>query len=84
VHVRHLKAKRKERDQRPARNDVRRGGTARQRPEGPADLEDLERAVIAEAEGKGRGLLDAGRGGVGVRVQHGGEVEEEQGEEAGE
>jgi hypothetical protein len=49
-----------------------------------ADLEDLESAVIAEAEGKGCGLLDAGRGGVGIRVQHGGEVEEEQGEEAGE
>jgi hypothetical protein len=37
-----------------------------------ADLEDLESAVIAEAEGKGCGLLDAGRGGVGIRVQHGG------------
>ena len=38
---------------------------------------------MAEAEGERRGRLDAGRGGVRVRVQHGGEAEEEQREQAG-
>lgn len=48
------------------------------------DLEDLEGAVMAEAEGEGRGPLEAGRGGGRVRVEVGGEADEEQGEEAGE
>ena len=39
---------------------------------------------MAEAEGEGRGRFDAGHGGVGVRVQHGGEAEQEQREETGE
>ena len=39
---------------------------------------------MAEAEGEGRGRLDAGHRGVGVRVQHGGEAEQQQREEAGE
>jgi hypothetical protein len=38
---------------------------------------------MAEAEGEWRGRLDAGHGGVGVRVQHGGEAEEEEREQAG-
>jgi hypothetical protein len=46
-----------------------------------AYLEDFERAVMAEAEGEGWELLDAGRGGVGVK--NSGEVEEELGDEAG-
>lgn len=36
---------------------------------------------MAEAEGQGRGPLDAGHGGAGV--QQGGEAEEDEGEEAG-
>lgn len=39
---------------------------------------------MAEAEGEGRGPLDAGDGGARVRVEQGGQAEEEEGEEAGE
>jgi hypothetical protein len=48
-----------------------------------AHLEDLEGAIVAEPEREGRGRLDAGHGGVGVRVQHGGEAEQQKREEAG-
>jgi hypothetical protein len=46
-----------------------------------AYLEDLERAVMAESEGEGWELLDAGQRGVGV--ENSGEMEEEQGDEEG-
>jgi hypothetical protein len=48
-----------------------------------AHLEDLEGAIVAEPEREGRGRLDAGHGGVGVRVQHGGEAEQQKRKEAG-
>jgi hypothetical protein len=51
------------------------GKAGRRASKQATDLEDLERSVMAEAEGQRSGPLDAGHGGAGV--EQGGEAEEE-------